>query len=1001
MRVLVIGIGLILAASAATAQPQVRASGPLHIVAAMVEFQPETNRFTTGDGTFDLPFLRNTAVTIDPLPHDRGYFQARLEFVKAYFERESAGAVSITFEVLPTIHRLDHPMRRYSPTGQSDSANYRLAWLARDTWEKVRQSGALNGRSFDPDRTLFILFHAGSGRNLELTGTTLTITPQDIPSVYLSRKSIADLLQDSTFDGFPINAQGGMVMETAILPQTNSRPGRDVTGADFVLELSVNGLATAMMGNFMGLPDLYNTVSGQSGIGRFGLMDGAGFFAYNGLFPPSLSAWERIRLGWAVPTDIDLSDTAPIELPLGRIARYRITADETVLIENRHRDPTGEGLTVTIRKPDGARQTVSIPRSERRFDPFDFRFINEILPAGTLVDVSRYDWALPGGLDIGPDGQPDTADDRYLAGGMLIWRINEAVVRGGLPSNRINADPDRRGVELVEADGARDIGRPTRGLISYDQGAPFDFWWSGNDFTVVTTTGQRIIRYQNRWGHDTQPTNRSLGGARTGFEFYGFSANIPNASFRARPAPDPAVRVGPTILLPSDASIALPDALYRDAYPLALTFAGTRVLVPGTDGFTLIDTLARTAARVAIEAGPNHQPLTVSGAIYTATIGDGVVSRYLLADNAHPPLPDWSKPGVGTGGYLSLRNDTLFLPHRNTAYRTDGSPVVLPFTGQTSADGRRLLLADGIYNRSGSRLTPIPFEPFRRLHLVDVIRNGSPAGHWIVQDNRIYRVAADMAEVIAQRERIDFPAFADFGDGEEAVLFVDRTSHTLHVLNAAGASFNGFPLHPPAGLRFIGTPIPVDIDADGRTEILISATDGFTLVMLGYDRNGDPIQPFPLLLGGAPPDGHLPVQALFEGRTLHTVSGTGAYTAFTFPAAASVPPWNLTRTVLTIAQPDAPRQRLLVGSETYNWPNPAIDHTHIRFQTLADADVDIRIIRFDGRPVWSDRFRSGTDLVQERRIDTRTWSSGAYFVRVEARDGTRTEQKRFTMAVIR
>ena len=120
MRVLVIGIWLILAASAATAQPQVRASGPLHIVAAMVEFQPETNRFTTGDGTFDLPFLRNTAVTIDPLPHYRGYFQARLEFVKAYFERESAGAVSITFEVLPTIHRLDHPMRRYSPTGQSD-----------------------------------------------------------------------------------------------------------------------------------------------------------------------------------------------------------------------------------------------------------------------------------------------------------------------------------------------------------------------------------------------------------------------------------------------------------------------------------------------------------------------------------------------------------------------------------------------------------------------------------------------------------------------------------------------------------------------------------------------------------------------------------------------------------------------------------------------------------------------------------------------------------------
>jgi hypothetical protein len=1001
LRALGIGIGLILAAVSAVAQPQVRASGPLHIVAAMVEFQPESNRFTTGDGTFDLPFLRNTAVTIDPLPHDRGYFQARLEFVKGYFERESGGAVSITYEVLPAVHRLDHPMRRYSPTGQSDSANYRLAWLARDSWEKVRQSGALNGRGFDPDRTLFILFHAGSGRNLELTGTTLTITPQDIPSVYLSRESIADLLQDSAFEGFPINADGDAVMQTAILPQTNSRPGRDVTGADFVLELSVNGLAAAMVGNFMGLPDLYNTTTGQSGIGRFGLMDGAGFFAYNGLFPPSLSAWERIRLGWADPTDIDLNDTAPIELPLGRIVRYRITADETVLIENRHRDPTGNGVTLTIRKPDGTRQTVSIPRSERRFDPFDFRSIDEILPAGTLVDVSRYDWALPGGPDIGPDGLPDTTDDRFLSGGILIWRINEAVVRSGLRSNRINADSDRRGVELVEADGARDIGRPTRGLTSYDQGAPFDFWWSGNDFTVITATGQRIVRYQNRWGHDTQPDNRSLGGARTGFEFYGFSANIPDASFRARMVTDPAVQVRPAIVLPQGQPYVLWSEFYRDAYPLALDLAGARVIVPGPGGFSLIDTVARTTEPVVIPSGLNHQPAVASDAIYAATIGDGEVNRYDRPDDTQAATLDWSRPGSGTAGYAAFRQDTLFLPHRPTVFTSAGAPVNLPFTGQVSSTGDRVLAADGLYDRAGARIASIPFQPFRRLHLTDVRRNGMTDAHWIVQDNRIFHVKDAEAVLAADRTSIDFPAFADFGDGAEAAVFVDRSRNTLEAVHATGASFDGFPVHAPSGLHFLGTPVPVDIDGDTRTDLVVMATDGYSLVLFGYDRTGTLIGPFPLLVGAAPPDGSLPLQPLFENRTLHTVSATGEYRAFTFPSAAPTAPWNLTRASVSIAEAGALQNRLLVEAETYNWPNPALDHTHIRLQTRADAEVDIRIIAYDGRPVWSDRFRSTTAVVQERRIDTSGWSSGAYFVRVEARDGGRLEQKRFTMAVIR
>jgi len=50
--------------------------GNLHIVAIMVEFQPDSNRFTTGNGTFNPDYLDTTSVKIDPLPHNQAYFEA-------------------------------------------------------------------------------------------------------------------------------------------------------------------------------------------------------------------------------------------------------------------------------------------------------------------------------------------------------------------------------------------------------------------------------------------------------------------------------------------------------------------------------------------------------------------------------------------------------------------------------------------------------------------------------------------------------------------------------------------------------------------------------------------------------------------------------------------------------------------------------------------------------------------------------------------------------------
>lgn len=912
----------------------------------MVDFQPDDNRLTSGDGSFHLDFLQRNAVTIDPLPHDRGYFEAHLEFSKRYFEKVSGGALSVTYEVLPTVYRLDHPMERYSPIGESDSANYRLTWLAQETWQKVAASGALNGYSGDADRTMFVIFHAGVGRDLEVTGTTLVKTPQDIPSVYLNL---------DVGDQVMVNANGLTVAETAILPQTESRPGTDITGGEFILELSLNGITTAMVGNFLGLPDLYNTLTGESGIGRFGLMDGAGFFSYFGLFPPEPSAWEKSHMGWVTPQDLPLDDAAPISLPLGTVYKHRISADEHILIENRHRDPLNAGLTLTIRTPTGATQTVLIPRTEERFDAFDLGRLDEIVPAGTLIDVSHYDWSLPGGIDV----------NRYLAGGILIWRVHEGVIRETLASNRINADPARRGVSLIEADAAQDIGRPAGLLASYDQGAPFDFWWSGNDFTVITLTGQRIVLYQNRWADDTTPSNRSMAGTPTFFELYDFSDNQPVASFRAKRSSPAGLEPRPTVLLPhggpSDQSVAL-----LNSYPLSIDAVGPHLLFPLSDRLVAANTVSG-AIGVELLNAP-HQPVR---------IGDDV---FLTSHRA-----------AGTPGFASRRVSIT-----NSVFQTQWTQPAV--TGSTAypllnGAGDRILIGGepvglNVVDGSLSNVPHIHDSPStnRRFSLLEL-----PSMVWTIAGDDIRREASSVLE-----GSFHWPHFGDRNDdGRPEVYYVNPDDGQLYARNESGALLDRFPIRAPEGFAYLGTPILV-----GDT-LIAYASDGIQLIVTGTDREGLPIAPFPLLVGRAPADDRAPLGLLFADKTLHALSAAGEWTSWRFPSADASLTVRSLQTEFGVAAGGTENSVLLVSDETYNWPNPAQNETHIRFQSVPGAMVSIEIITFDGMRKLSRQVGPASGVPQDIRIDTSGWSSGVYFCRVEASHEGEKSTKLIKLVVVK
>jgi hypothetical protein len=1008
--------------------------GTLHMVAIMVEFEPEENRFTSGNGTFAegaIPYLETPGTNVDALPHDRGFFESRLEFARNYFETMSGGRLSVEFTVLPEIYRLPHPMQEYSPVGE-DPELTPLAQLAADAWQLVADDGVLDLGLTNADNIAFVLFHAGIGRDIELTGTTLDRTPQDIPSVYLSRNALARLLDDPGFSGFPIDNGNLIVNNTLILPRTLSRAGEDITGSRFVIPLSANGMVTAQLGSHLGLPDLFNTETGESGIGRFGLMDGAGIFAYNGLFPPRLSAFEKTWLGWADPISVSYTESDPVPLAasaLGEpaaIARIPISDREYFLAENRHRDPLGEGVTLTIRRPDGS-------VVQQTFSNSDLEFVNQepgfdtLLEPGLITAVSNYDFALPGGLIA-------DENNRELNGGILIWHVDESVISEKLGRAGINSNTARRAVNLQEADGAQDIGRPIRiGLFENPvNGSPFDFWWSGNNATVITQTGREITLYQNRFGPDTTPDNRSNSGAHSFFELYDFSDNLPVASFRIRPAnpysnlyepADPGTELDITTVNPSANT-------YLDRYPLSIIPVSTDgqnlALIPGINGLRFYDIDSQTASQLPADFTSAQQPLFIEAASSFLIISenphnrDGTIETAILHFNG----TDWETDEIITNapnpGFISRSGPTVI--------DFDGTPTRYNFIdrelserddGIRQSSGQSGQFRSVIRNESleisfpgGTMTHPLPQSS--RLHTGIVDLPGQDAIFYLLTDSAlmIYQSDDDYARALtaAESESIGWPAIIDLnGNGSPDFLFADFSRNQLAGVNRNGGFLDGFPVSPPAGTRFTGTPLIADLNGDGELNLIVSVQDNYSVSIMAYTNTGEKLEGFPLHAGSVVSPEDSPVNPAISFPNLVSVSHTGELKMWRFPQMGEVA-WataygnNPDNNVSGLVSGDPVQEEtftLLNRDETYNWPNPAREETYLRFQTSRAVEVGIRIATLSGRTVYDRTITSRGGPPEEILIDTSGWPSGAYFARVTARDGSRTESKTVRIAVAR
>ena len=95
---------------------------------------------------------------------------------------------------------------------------------------------------------------------------------------------------------------------------------RNKCGSDIVRM----GIICHKLGHYLGLPDLYDATFEGSGVGAYDVMSQSWGFDGTGMYPPYLSAWSKVSVGWVTPTVIEEDGTYQIAASHDSNAAYRI-----------------------------------------------------------------------------------------------------------------------------------------------------------------------------------------------------------------------------------------------------------------------------------------------------------------------------------------------------------------------------------------------------------------------------------------------------------------------------------------------------------------------------------------------------------------------------------------------------------------------------------------------------------------------------------------------------
>jgi M6 family metalloprotease-like protein len=992
----------------------------MKILAIRVEFQTDNDRLTSGNGKFDLS--DTSAYFINPPPHDKAYFEHQLSALADYFHQASGGKLTLESEVYPEetdkAYLLPNVMGYYNPDTDEQELDQRLAELFRDSFQAADAGGNIDFSAYDS----YMIFHAGVGGDYTFD---LETTPKDIPSVFLNLDDLKNTIgaNDPGFQG--ITVTNSIIKEGMILPETQNQLGFDI---------GLLGTMTIMFGHQLGLPNLYDSDTGRPGIGLFGVMD-QGSANFLGLLPAHPCAWSKVFLGWEEPITVNGSAELQIAAALAsnpdKIYKIPVTADEYFLLENRQRHVLRERDTTVGYDASGTRVEFKI-RDDGSM---------EITPESSqdtidvIVSVEEYDFGLPGS-------------------GILIWHIDERVIRERYHENRVNADMDRRGVDLVEADGAQDIGHFYNffGITGYESGSRWDMWWDDNEAHTYANESENVL-----FSNNTMPDNRSRSGANTDVTIRNFSSNdavmtcsLSREIFRSNFPKKTFDDFGSN-------SLVVGDVAGDNHEEIIAVSLGGRVYGWNEDGSKVIGN-SETITSVDVKGDTSVFELALM-----ATVDDSVLHTPALADidgDSDLEIIIGTKGGrilvyQGTDNDVDGKADLLLSydteQEISTSLMVMGNAEKKIISGHvhgdvTIIDANGALISQresgdgsisGLAAVDDQRFVVTARESFALVNAMDgtlIVEEEYEIGYYfhspVIGDldgdgEPEIVVNSDMGVIsvfdLTGRQPDSFDgglgkinnsrlALADL-ENDGLLEIVVSGSGYLFAYKHNGVLLNDFPVLLDRDEESTQMPEPLiaDIDGDMDAEIINMTNAGF---ITANHHNGESVDGFPIavdenvhsvpMLSDLDKDGKLNLSLLSADGDIYAFDLMDIYSADRVYWQGYRNDVSHSGRVTGAQNGAAPASELLPESSVYNYPNPTEgDATTIRYYLGSAADVTIRIYDLAGEFI---REMSGTghaNMHNEVSLNLKDFQSGVYLVRVEAESADNSSISFFKMAVVK
>jgi M6 family metalloprotease-like protein len=958
------------------------AGDTVKILAVMVEFQTSHDAAVDGDGKFGSIYSQNYGSNIlDPLPHNQSYFESHLQFVKNYFTKVSNGKVVVTYTVLPVVITVSQQIENYY------TSNNNFAPLANFCSEVWRKADSANPGFDFKDYNLFTIFHAGVGQEVSLAGGIND--SQDISSVYLNYNTLTGIF-GSSFEGFPVEDSSFYITNTMVMPETESREQTNIDGSVSLAQITINGLLVSSVGNYLGLPDLYDTQTGVSAIGEFGLMDTQSIFAYAGVFPPEPMAWEKILKGWATPVILapgnyslslaahlaaSSSDTTILEVP--------INSSEYFLIENRQRNVKNTGVTVTYVLPNDSTFNNTFTRTFTQ-DETGFNNADVDSLKGVITNVDEFDWALPGLIN-------ESAD---YSGGILIWHIDNNIINANITADRINADPNHRGVNLMEAGGIPEIGQTftdALGNTVIGGGSYEDFWFKNNPSPL----------YQNIFDDNSRPSSSTNSGANSLITISNFPADSNKMNFK--------IAYGDSVVKPLFSTY-----LHQSSSNYKLTagpnFGNTTLNLLSGSNLILLNSKGDSTGELPDFSNFKIAAISYNNVQYLAGAFDSTLYIYGNGSSVRVSIGDISSSApvitvinntpeilIGTiHGYVK----SYSLGVNTNVMNTDDSALSLTIS-QISANGSYYIYGGSytnnvkssipqyfIYDKLGNKYSSTAGSLLQTALTND--KNGNPEVVALLSGNTF--------DVIGQGKLLDefkinssnsINSFALADLKEDGNIYIAFTNgNNIEAVNMQGAEAGNFPFTDPQGIGFAGTPVTADITNDGKSEIIAATADGRIFAIDG--NAGLVVTGFPIS-SGAP---LLCTPSLYEyngSLSMAVFNKTGNFSAWAIDVDSGKVFWpeengnNRNSGYVGGASSLNFTNTFFPAIKAYNYPNPVYNGvTRIHYYVSENSKIDIKIFDIAGDYVahLTDNAQGG--LAKETLWNIGNIQSGVYFASIKA-----------------